>query len=544
MSENQSISSNEEFEKLINDLKFKNQELTNLLTEARNQLFSLKEQVEQLGNPPSGFGIFLEIFENDADVLINGRKMRVTISPELDKKSLLPGREVVLNDSMNIIAVHGFEKAGELVTLKSVLEDENRAVVIGRADEEKVVRIADSLSSAEIKVGDSLILDNKSGFIYEKIPKSEVEELVLEEVPDVDYEDIGGLGSQIEQIRDAVEMPFLHKDLYTEHQLRAPKGILLYGPPGCGKTLIAKAVANSLAKKVSENFQSNNARSFFLNIKGPELLNKYVGETERHIRLIFQRARDKASEGYPVIVFFDEMDSLFKTRGSGVSSDVENTIVPQLLSEIDGVEGLENVIVIGASNREDMIDPAILRPGRLDVKIKIERPDAQGAAEILSKYLTPDLPLSEDDLRQHNGDRILTVKSMIQRAVERMFNDTDENRFIEVTYANGDKEVLYFKDFASGAMLENIVSRAKKNAIKEYLRNNKKGIRVEHILSACQEEFRENEDLPNSTNPDDWARNSGKKGERIVFLRTLIQSKQGEEPGRSIETIGSTGQYL
>lgn len=544
MSENQQISSNEEFEKLINDLKFKNQELSNLLTEARNQLFSLKEQVEQLGNPPSGFGIFLEIFENDADVLINGRKMRVTISPELDKKSLLPGREVVLNDSMNIIAVHGFEKAGELVTLKSVLEDENRAVVIGRADEEKVVRIADSLSSAEIKVGDSLILDNKSGFIYEKIPKSEVEELVLEEVPDVDYEDIGGLGSQIEQIRDAVEMPFLHKDLYTEHQLRAPKGILLYGPPGCGKTLIAKAVANSLAKKVSENFQSSNARSFFLNIKGPELLNKYVGETERHIRLIFQRARDKASEGYPVIVFFDEMDSLFKTRGSGVSSDVENTIVPQLLSEIDGVEGLENVIVIGASNREDMIDPAILRPGRLDVKIKIERPDAQGAAEILSKYLTPDLPLSEDDLRQHNGDKLLTVKSMIQRAVERMFNDSDENRFIEVTYANGDKEVLYFKDFASGAMLENIVSRAKKNAIKEYLRNNKKGIRVEHILSACQEEFRENEDLPNSTNPDDWARISGKKGERIVFLRTLIQSKQGEEPGRSIETIGSTGQYL
>ena len=544
LSETQKSSFNEEFEKLINDLKFKNQELTNLLSEARNQLFNLKEQVEQLGAPPSGFGIFLEMHEKDADVLINGRKMRVTISPEIEKKNLHPGREVVLNDSMNIISVHGFENAGELVTLKSVLEDENRAVVIGRADEEKVVRIAESLNSTDIKVGDSLILDNKSGFIYEKIPKSEVEELVLEEVPDVDYEDIGGLGSQIEQIRDAVELPFLHKDLYTEHQLRAPKGILLYGPPGCGKTLIAKAVANSLAKKVSENFQSSSARSFFLNIKGPELLNKYVGENERHIRLIFQRARDKASEGYPVIVFFDEMDSLFKTRGSGVSSDVENTIVPQLLSEIDGVEGLENVIVIGASNREDMIDPAILRPGRLDVKIKIERPDAQGAAEILSKYLTPDLPLNEDDLRQHNGDKHQTVKSMIQRAVERMFNESDENRFIEVTYANGDKEVLYFKDFASGAMLENIVSRAKKNAIKEFLRNNKKGIRVEHILSACQEEFRENEDLPNSTNPDDWARISGKKGERIVFLRTLIQSKQGEEPGRSIETIGSTGQYL
>jgi proteasome-associated ATPase len=358
----------------------------------------------------------------------------------------------------------------------------------------------------------------------------------------VKYEDIGGLGKQIEQIRDAVELPFLQKDLYKEYQLKAPKGILLYGPPGCGKTLIAKAVANSLAKKVSEKTGNDTGKSYFLNIKGPELLNKYVGETERHIRLIFQRARDKASEGMPVIVFFDEMDSLFKTRGSGVSSDVENTIVPQLLSEIDGVEGLENVIVIGASNREDMIDPAILRPGRLDVKIKIERPDAQGASEILSKYLTPDLPLNQDDLDQHKGDRQATVNSMIQRAVERMFNDSDENRFIEVTYANGDKEVLYFKDFSSGAMLENIVSRAKKTAIKEFLQNQKKGIRVEYLLLACLEEFRENEDLPNSTNPDDWARISGKKGERIVFLRTLIQSKQGAEPGRSIKTLGSNGQ--
>lgn len=441
--------------------------------------------------------------------------MRVTISPEVDKKQLTSGREVVLNESLNIIAIHGFEIAGEIVKLKSLLDNNSRAVVIGRADEERVVRIAESLTDVNIKSGDSLLLDSKSGFVYEKIPKSEVEELVLEEVPDVNYEDIGGLGAQIEQIRDAVELPFLHKDLYAEHQLKAPKGILLYGPPGCGKTLIAKAVANSLAKKVTEKTGNKDGKSYFLNIKGPELLNKYVGETERHIRLIFQRARDKASEGTPVIVFFDEMDSLFKTRGSGVSSDVENTIVPQLLSEIDGVEGLENVIVIGASNREDMIDPAILRPGRLDVKIKIQRPNAQGAAEILSKYLTSDLPINEDDLAIHKGDREATVKTMIDKAVEQMYNESDQNRFIEVTYANGDKEVLYFKDFSSGAMLENIVSRAKKAAIKEFLSNNKKGIRVEHLISACLEEFRENEDLPNSTNPDDWARISGKKGEQI-----------------------------
>lgn len=539
LTSNQSIS---EVNKSLDDLKSKNIELVNLLSDARLQLLALKEQVEQLGQPPSGFGIFLDLNQEDADILINGKKMRVIISPDIDKNLLTPGREVILNEALNIISVQGFEKAGEIVTLKSLLEDKNRAVVIGRADEERVVRIADSLVGIEIKAGDSLVLDTKSGFIYEKIPKSDVEELVLEEVPDVKYEDIGGLGKQIEQIRDAVELPFLQKDLYKEYQLKAPKGILLYGPPGCGKTLIAKAVANSLAKKVSEKTGNDTGKSYFLNIKGPELLNKYVGETERHIRLIFQRARDKASEGMPVIVFFDEMDSLFKTRGSGVSSDVENTIVPQLLSEIDGVEGLENVIVIGASNREDMIDPAILRPGRLDVKIKIERPDAQGASEILSKYLTPDLPLNQDDLDQHKGDRQATVNSMIQRAVERMFNDSDENRFIEVTYANGDKEVLYFKDFSSGAMLENIVSRAKKTAIKEFLQNQKKGIRVEHLLLACLEEFRENEDLPNSTNPDDWARISGKKGERIVFLRTLIQSKQGAEPGRSIKTLGSNGQ--
>jgi proteasome-associated ATPase len=470
--------------------------------------------------------------------------MRVTISPEIDKKQLSSGREVILNESLNIISIHGFEIAGEIVKLKSLLDDNSRAVVIGRADEERVVRIADSLSAVNIKAGDSLLLDSKSGFVYEKIPKSEVEELVLEEVPDVNYEDIGGLGAQIEQIRDAVELPFLHKDLYAAHQLKAPKGILLYGPPGCGKTLIAKAVANSLAKKVTEKTGNKDGKSYFLNIKGPELLNKYVGETERHIRLIFQRARDKASEGTPVIVFFDEMDSLFKTRGSGVSSDVENTIVPQLLSEIDGVEGLENVIVIGASNREDMIDPAILRPGRLDVKIKIQRPNALGAAEILSKYLTSDLPINEDDLAIHKGNREATVKFMIDKAVEQMYNESEQNRLIEVTYANGDKEVLYFKDFSSGAMLENIVSRAKKAAIKEFLANNKKGIRVEHLISACLEEFRENEDLPNSTNPDDWARISGKKGERIVFLRTLVQGNSGSEQGRSIETLGSANQFL
>ncbi|MGI8955263.1 MAG: proteasome ATPase, partial [Nocardioidaceae bacterium] len=395
----------------------------------------------------------------------------------------------------------------------------------------------------KLRAGDSLLLDARAGYVYERVPKTEVEELVLEEVPDIDYSSIGGLRGQIESIRDAVELPYLHPELFLEHELKPPKGVLLYGPPGCGKTLIAKAVANSLAKKVAAK-TGEEGRSYFLNIKGPELLNKYVGETERHIRLVFQRAREKASEGTPVIVFFDEMDSLFRTRGSGVSSDVENTIVPQLLSEIDGVEGLENVLVIGASNREDMIDPAILRPGRLDVKIKIERPDAESARDIFSKYLKARLPLHEEDLAEFGGDREACVQGMILRTVERMYTESDDNRFLEVTYANGDKEVLYFKDFNSGAMIQNIVDRSKKMAIKDLLDTGQRGLRVQHMLQACLDEFKENEDLPNTTNPDDWARISGKKGERIVFIRTLISGKQGSEPGRSIDTVANTGQYL
>ena len=521
-----------------------NERLAQTLREARDQIMTLKEEVDRLAQPPAGFGTFLNRNEDDSiDVFTGGRKLRVNVSPSVDLDSLRRGQEVMLNEALNVVAALDFEQVGEVVMLKEILADGERVLVIANADEERVVRLAEPLLNQTLRAGDSLLLDTRSGYAYERVPKSEVEELVLEEVPDIDYASIGGLKNQIDQIQDAVELPYLYPELFKEHELKPPKGVLLYGPPGCGKTLIAKAVANSLAKKVAAR-TGQEGKSYFLNIKGPELLNKYVGETERHIRLVFQRAREKASQGTPVIVFFDEMDSLFRTRGSGVSSDVENTIVPQLLSEIDGVETLENVLVIGASNREDMIDPAILRPGRLDVKIKIERPDAESARDIFSKYLTPTLPLHADDLAEFGGDREACVQAMIQRTVERMYTESEENRFLEVTYANGDKEVLYFKDFNSGAMIQNIVDRAKKMAIKDLLDNDQRGLRVQHMLQACVDEFKENEDLPNTTNPDDWARISGKKGERIVFIRTLITGKQGTEPGRSIDTVSNTGQYL
>ncbi|MEV0493845.1 proteasome ATPase [Streptomyces atratus] len=522
-----------------------NERLANTLREARDQIVALKEEVDRLAQPPAGFGVFLQGNEDGTcDIFTGGRKLRVNVSPGVELDDLRRGQEVMLNEALNVVEAMEFERAGDIVTLKEILEDGERALVIGHTDEERVVRLAEPLLDINIRPGDALLLEPRSGYVYEVVPKSEVEELVLEEVPDIDYDKIGGLGDQIELIRDAVELPYLHPDLFKEHELRPPKGILLYGPPGCGKTLIAKAVANSLAKKVAEVTGQPAGKSYFLNIKGPELLNKYVGETERHIRLVFQRAREKAGEGTPVIVFFDEMESLFRTRGSGVSSDVENTIVPQLLAEIDGVEGLENVIVIGASNREDMIDPAILRPGRLDVKIKIERPDAEAAKDIFGKYLTPSLPLHADDLAEHTGSKEAAAHAMIQSVVERMYTESEENRFLEVTYANGDKEVLYFKDFNSGAMIQNIVDRAKKMAIKAFLDQGQKGLRVSHLLQACVDEFKENEDLPNTTNPDDWARISGKKGERIVFIRTLVTGKQGADTGRSIDTVANTGQYL
>jgi proteasome-associated ATPase len=552
-----------QLEARIDSLASRNSKLMETLKEARQQLLALREEVDRLGQPPSGYGVLLATHEDETvDVFTSGRKMRLTCSPNIETSVLRKGQTVRLNEALTVVEAGTFESVGEISTLREVLNDGHRALVVGHADEERIVWLADPLVAEDLpeghpdalnddtrprklRPGDSLLVDSKAGYAFERIPKAEVEDLVLEEVPDVSYLDIGGLTRQIEQIRDAVELPFLHKDLYREYSLRPPKGVLLYGPPGCGKTLIAKAVANSLAKKMAEvrGDDAREAKSYFLNIKGPELLNKFVGETERHIRLIFQRAREKASEGTPVIVFFDEMDSIFRTRGTGVSSDVETTVVPQLLSEIDGVEGLENVIVIGASNREDMIDPAILRPGRLDVKIKIERPDAEAAQDIFSKYLVTTLPVHADDLAEFEGDRGACIAAMIEKVVERMYAEIDDNRFLEVTYANGDKEVMYFKDFNSGAMIQNVVDRAKKNAIKAVLETGQHGLRIQHLLDSIVDEFAENEDLPNTTNPDDWARISGKKGERIVYIRTLVTGKSSSA-SRAIDTESNLGQYL
>ena len=521
-----------------------NEKLTHTLREAREHISALREEVEKLTQTPNAYGTVLRLNDDGtADVLSSGRKMRVAIHPEVEG-TLERGQEVALNDSLSVVLARSADGTGEVVTLTELLEGGRRAVVSCRADEERVVDLAEHLAGVPLRVGDPMLMDTRSGLLTERLVRSEVEDLVLEEVPEVTYDDVGGLDAQNEKITDAVELPFLHADLFAEHRLPAPKGILLYGPPGCGKTLIAKAVANSLATKVAAATGNEKARSYFLNIKGPELLNKYVGETERQIRRVFQQARDRSAEGWPVIVFFDEMESLFRMRGSGISSDMESTVVPQLLAEIDGVEALRNVIVIGASNREDLIDPAILRPGRLDVKIKIERPDAEAAAAIYSRYLTVELPIAHSAVEIiGGGERDKAVRGMIEQTVAEMYSTEERNEFLEVTYQNGDKETMYFRDFASGAMIENIVRRAKKLAIKRVIAGGPGGITLEDLLHSVGQEHAEHEDLPNTTNPDDWAKIAGKKGERITFVRTLVHRDDTNTGGRSIERI-ATGQYL
>ncbi len=518
----------------------RNEKLSAVLEEAREQLAMLRAEVEKLTTAPNPFATVLGVnSDSTVDVISGGRQMRVNAQPTIEIKELQRGQQVLVNDSMNIVEVRDFDRQGQVVTIKELLSDD-RLLVMAHADEERVVELAGPLQGVFLRIGDHVRIDPRHGLAYERLIRPEVEELVLEEVPDVTYEQVGGLKDQIEAIKDAVELPYVHRDLFEEYGLVAPKGVLLYGPPGCGKTLIAKAVANSLADAVARRTGHQDARSYFLNIKGPELLNKYVGETERQIRLIFQRAREKSDEGVPVIVFFDEMDSLFRTRGTGISSDVESTIVPQLLSELDGVEMIKNVIVIGASNREDLIDPAILRPGRLDVKIKIARPNSSAAKQIFKIYLGPDLPFDAEALEAAGGDPVVLVDRIVDRVVEKMYAESDQNRFLEVTYQNGDREVLYFRDFASGAMIENIVRRAKKAAIKRRIAGDAGGIGAQDLLVGIKQEFREHEDLPNTTNPDDWAKISGKKGERIVYVRTLIE---GEDESRTIEAVGA-GQYL
>ena len=522
----------------------RNRKLANALQETREHLQGLKEKVEQLSAPPNHYGIFLnENGDGTIDIDMFGKKQRVNADPDIQTGQLQRGQEVMLNGAFNVVGSRDFDCRGEVVKIKEIL-DQRRVLISLRADEERVVEVSERVKVSDLKFGDAVLLNRVSGILMEKLPEYEIEDLMLEEVPDISFNEIGGQDEQIENIRDAIETPYLYPEEYKEFDLSPPKGILLYGPPGCGKTMMASAIANNLAKRIREKTGRDDVKGYFINVKGPELLNKYVGETERKIREVFQKARDKSKEGVPVVIFFDEMDSLFRSRGMGISSDMESTVVPTFLAEIDGIEGLRDVIVIGASNRQDLLDPAVLRPGRLDIKIKVARPETEeDARDIFSKYLRPDLPIAPETVAKYDNDPQQAIDHLIQTAVGEMYTATDDNKFIEVTYARGEREMLYFKDFISGAMIRNIVDRAKKSAIKRLIDEGDggKGLRLEDIKSAIQEEYKENEDLPNTTNPDDWAKISGRKGERIVNIRAM--TNEPERKKKEVKAVKG-GAYL
>ncbi|WP_175557503.1 proteasome ATPase [Raineyella antarctica] len=501
-----------------------NKKLTDLLGQTRDQLVSLKEKLEELRRPPSTFGLVVGLPGGQvADVVVGQRRLRVQVSPSVEVDGIAVGAQVLLNDVPQVIGVAEIAVTGEMAVVKEVLDD-GRVLVSTGTDREEVLHRAASLDAEHLRVGQALLVDTKAGLALDRVPTTDVADLILEETPDVAYEDIGGLGPQIEQIRDAVELPFKHRELFGTYDLTPPKGILLYGPPGCGKTMIAKAVAHSLSGEGGAE-----GRSYFFNIKGPQLLNKYVGESERQIRVVFQRARDKATTGAPVVIFFDEMESIFRTRGTGLSSDVETTIVPQLLAEIDGVEQLANVIVIGASNREDMIDPAILRPGRFDVKVRIRRPDRAAARDIFTRYLSDRVPIRAGESRE----------VMVAAALDRLYATDASAEVFEITYASGATATIRYGDLASGALIESIVARAKKLAIKEVLAGGPTGVSTEQLLRATQIQFADHTDLP-TADPADWARIIGPD-----------QGEHGREPIVAVRQLrgggassGGTGQYL
>lgn len=479
----------------IVSLTEKNGRLSKALHAARGQLAMMRSQLEQITKPPAQIATLVAIESDELEVRLGAKQLRVGYAPTVDPSELSVGMRVRLSEDLIVLGSLGYPAEGEVATVRETLPN-SRVVVATSTGGEKTLVLAGRLRHGGITSGDSVLVDANAGTVFEKLVREDVEQLLTPSIPDVTYADIGGLDDQIERVRDAVELPFKHPQLYTSFGLRAPRGILLYGPPGCGKTLIAKAVANSLG--------SAKEPACFLSVKGPELLNKFVGETERQIRALFARARSLADSGRVVVIFFDEMEALFRTRGSGISSDVETMIVPQLLAEMDGMESLDNVIIIGASNREDMIDPAVLRPGRLDVHIRIDRPSEQGASEILRIHLPDSLPSQEP------------VAKLRELAMELLYDKSERTEIFAVETSSAPRKQIYLADTVTGATIAAVVEAAKRLAIKDALAGKGQAMTAAHIRAAVQEQVSSAREMGGAALAEEWMGMFGAKVTKII----------------------------
>ena len=490
---------------LLSQLRRQLQEDQITFQEARKTIVELEGALEKVTAPANRIATYLGApNEGIAYISIGGSDYYTNVDPRVDIGSLKVGTRVLVNEAYAVVGDLGYSPSGPVSKVIDILSDGRLRVGQEHGLQAVVLERSSTLREVPLKVGEDIRIDPSYKVALERLTTPETKDYYLEDVPELPWNKIGGQQEAIQAIKDTIEMPALHPELFKRYQYSTPKGFLLYGPPGCGKTLIGKATAYNLVRQLNEE-SGEGLKECFMHVKGPEILNMWLGESERIVREIFARAREKRKEGFLPVVFIDEAESVLGTRRAIRSHNIANTVVPMFCSEMDGIESLQDVILILASNRPDLIDPAILRPGRIDRKIKVKRPDKAAALDIFGIYMTTELPVHPEALDAHQGDAAAAVRAMLERANEELFAHREDTAFLEVTLRSGRRDILHRGDLASGAIIASIVQRAKESAIKRAIATGVEGgISAEDLTEAVVTEYGENEIFPPTDNAEDW----------------------------------------